>query len=70
MKSGKDQKLNTMKSDIIKTHEQYIDVLKRVIAIMDAKPDTPESGERENLLVLLTKYEKKHSILPELDLMP
>jgi len=59
-----------MKSEIIKTHAQYIEILKRVIAIMDATPGTPESSEREDLLVLLTKYERKHSILPELDLMP
>jgi hypothetical protein len=70
LKSGSDQNLHTMKWDIIKTNAQYIEILKRVISIMDAKPDTPESKEREDLLVLLTKYEKKHSILPELDLMP
>jgi len=67
--SGKDQNLKTMKLDIIKTNTQYIEILKRVITIMDAKPGTPESTEREDLLILLTKYEKKHSILPELDLM-
>ncbi|HLA58037.1 MAG TPA: hypothetical protein VK622_04735 [Puia sp.] len=58
-----------MKSDIIKTNAQYIEVLKRVILIMDAKPGTPESKESEELLLLLTKYEKKHSLLPEPDLM-
>lgn len=58
-----------MKWDIIKTNTQYIEVLKRVILIMDAHPGTPESKEREELLVLLTKYEKKHAILPEPDLM-
>ena len=62
--------MNTMKWDIIKTNAQYIEILKRVILIMDAKPGTPESKERQDLLVLLTKYEKNHSILPELDLMP
>jgi hypothetical protein len=59
-----------MKWDIIKTNAEYIETLKRVILIMDAEPDTPESKEREELLVLLTKYEKKHRIMPELDLMP
>src|ERR1700743_2394891 len=63
-------KLNTMKWDIIKTNAQYIEVLKRVIIIMDAKPGSTESKEREELLALLTKYERKHSILPELELMP
>ncbi len=58
-----------MKSDIIKTNAQYIEVLKRVILIMDAKPGTDEGKEREQLLALLTKYEKKHVILPEPDLM-
>ena len=58
-----------MKSEIIRTNAQYIEILKRVITIMDAKPGTSESKEREELLVLLTKYEKKHSILPEPDLM-
>jgi hypothetical protein len=58
-----------MKWDIIKTNAQYIEILKRVILIMDARPGTPESKECEELLILLTKYEKKHSILPELDLM-
>ena len=58
-----------MKWDIIKTNAQYVEVLKRVIVIMDAKPGTSESTEREELLVLLTKYEKKHTILPEPDLM-
>ena len=58
-----------MKWDIIKTNAQYIEILKRVIIIMDANPGTPESKEREELLVLLTKYEKKHVHLPEPDLM-
>jgi hypothetical protein len=58
-----------MKGDIIKTNAQYIEVLKRVIMIMDAKPGTKESMEREELLALLTKYERTHSILPEPDLM-
>ena len=58
-----------MKLDIIKTNAQYIEILKRVILIMDAKPGTAESTEREELLVLLTNYEKKYRILPELDLM-
>ena len=58
-----------MKLDIIKTNAQYIEILKRVILIMDAKPGTPESKEREESLALLTKYEKKHVILPEPDLM-
>jgi hypothetical protein len=58
-----------MKWDIIKTNAQYIEVLKRVILIMDAKSGTAESKEREELLVLLTKYEKKHIVLPEPDLM-
>ena len=58
-----------MKSDIIKTNAEYIEILKRVILIMDAKPGTAESTEREELLVRLTKYEKKHVILPEPDLM-
>ncbi|HEV7424617.1 MAG TPA: transcriptional regulator, partial [Candidatus Paceibacterota bacterium] len=60
--------MNTMKWDTIKTNAQYIEVLKRVILIMDAKPGTPESKESEELLALLTKYEKKHVILPELDM--
>ena len=62
-------KINTMKSDIIKTNAQYIEILRRVILIMDAKPGTAESKEREELLVLLTKYEKKHIVFPEPDLM-
>ena len=62
-------KPKTMKWDIIKTNAEYIEVLKRVILIMDADPGTPESREREQLLTLLTKYEKKNSILPEPDLM-
>ena len=58
-----------MKPDIIKTNAEYIEVLKRVILIMDAKAGSVESKEREELLVLLTKYEKKHIVLPEPDLM-
>ena len=58
-----------MKSDIIKTNAENIEILKRVILIMNAKPGTSESTEREQLLVLLTKCEKKHVILPEPDLM-
>jgi hypothetical protein len=58
-----------MKWDIIKTNAQYIEILKRVILIMDSKTGTPEAKEREELLLLLTKYEKTHSILPEPDLM-
>jgi hypothetical protein len=37
---------------------------------MDARPDSSEAEERELLLGLLKKYEQKHVILPELDLMP
>ena len=62
-------KSKTMKWDIIKTNAQYIEVLKRVILIMDAKAGSAESKEREELLLLLTKYEKKHIVLPEPDLM-
>ena len=58
-----------MKVNIIKTNAQYIEILKRVILIMDAKPGTSEFSEREQLLLLLTKYEKKHNILPEPDVM-
>jgi hypothetical protein len=58
-----------MKGDMIKTNAQYIEILKRVILIMDAEPGTPESKERHELLALLTKYERSHSILPEMDLM-
>ena len=58
-----------MKWDIIKSNAQYIEVLKRVILIMDAKPGSAESKEREELLILLTKYEKKYRVLPEMDLM-
>ncbi len=54
----------------IKTNAEYIKALKRVILIMDARPDSPEVEERELLLGLLKKYEQKHVILPELDLMP
>jgi hypothetical protein len=58
-----------MELAIIKTNAQYIEVLKRVILIMDAAPGTPESKERELLLSLLTKYERKYAISPEMDLM-
>jgi hypothetical protein len=58
-----------MKGDMIKTNAQYIEILKRVIMIMDAPAGTSESKERQELLTLLAKYEKTHSILPELDLM-
>jgi HTH-type transcriptional regulator/antitoxin HigA len=54
----------------IKTNAEYIKALKRVILIMDARPDSSEAEERELLLGLLKKYEQKHVILPELDLMP
>ena len=49
---------------------EYVKALKHVILIMDARPDSPEGKERELLLGLLKKYEQKHVILPELDLMP
>jgi hypothetical protein len=59
-----------MEPAIIKTNAQYIEVLKRVILIMDSAPGSPESKERELLLVLLTKYERKHAISPEMELVP
>ena len=59
-----------MEWNTIKTNAEYITALKRVILIMDARPDSPEAKERESLLGLLKKYEQKHVILPELDLMP
>jgi hypothetical protein len=59
-----------MNRDMIKTNAQYIEVLKRVILIMDAPAGSSESKERQELLALLTRYEKKHAISPELDLAP
>jgi HTH-type transcriptional regulator / antitoxin HigA len=59
-----------MEWNTIKTHAEYITALKRVILIMDARGDSSEAKERELLLGLLKKYEQKHVILPELDLMP
>jgi HTH-type transcriptional regulator/antitoxin HigA len=63
-------KRTIMEWNTIKTNVEYITALKRVILIMDARPDSPEAKERELLLSLLKKYEQKHVILPELDLMP
>ena len=61
---------NTMERINLKTNADYIEALKRLIVIMDANPGSDEAIERELLMSLLKKYEQKHIILPELDLMP
>jgi antitoxin component HigA of HigAB toxin-antitoxin module len=58
-----------MEWNIIKTNAQYIEALKRMILILDAAPGSAEAKEFAVLQNLLTKYEKKHTILPEPDLM-
>jgi hypothetical protein len=62
-------KKDIMEWNIIKTNAQYIDALKRLIVILDAAPGSAEAKEFVVLQSLLTKYEKKHAILPEPDLM-
>ena len=68
--SSKSFKRTIMEWNTIKTNTEYITALQRVILIMEARPDSPEAKERDLLLGLLKKYEQKHVILPELDLMP
>ena len=44
----------------IKTEADYEAALERVMALMDAKPDTPEGDELDVLGTLVEVYEAKH----------
>jgi HTH-type transcriptional regulator/antitoxin HigA len=56
-----------MKVNIIKTDEEYKDVLVRIEQIMDAEPNTPDGDELELLSLLVEKYEKENYPLPIAD---
>ena len=53
-------KCDKMKIKVIKTEEEYNKALKRLEAIFDALPDTPEGDEAELLGILIEKYEDEH----------
>lgn len=44
----------------IKTEKDYEQVLQRLEAIFDAKPNTPEGDELEVLGILIDEYEQSH----------
>ncbi|TCN60700.1 transcriptional regulator [Flavobacterium circumlabens] len=54
-----------MKINAIRTEKEYDLALERVNAIFDAKPDTNESKELEELVTLIEKYEEIHYPIPE-----
>ena len=49
-----------MKIKIIKTEEEYKTALKRVEALMEAEPGSPQEEELEVLVLLVEKYEAEH----------
>ena len=49
-----------MEAKIIKTEAEYEAMLKRVDALMDAAPGSPEEDELELLAMLIEHYEEKH----------
>jgi len=53
---------------IIKTKHEYINALKRAMAIFQAESGTAESDELELLLMLIKDYEDKQIVLPKADL--
>ena len=57
-----------MKINELRNNKEYIKTLRRVIKLMDSKPGTPEFKELATLLLLLKKYDQKHSpkAVPEL----
>ena len=48
---------------IIKSEEQYNQVLTRLDVIFDALPDTPEGDEAEVLVLLIEKYEDENFLI-------
>jgi len=49
-----------MNIKLIKTEEDYQQVLERLADLFDAKIGTPESDEADVLAMLVDEYEKKH----------
>ena len=45
---------------IIKTHKQYLQALKRLEGLFDAKANTSKGDELEILAIIIDEYEKKH----------
>ncbi len=45
---------------VIKTEEEYEQILKRIEEIFDSKPNTPEGNELEYLVGLVEKYEDEN----------
>ncbi len=56
-----------MAISVIKTDEEYENVLARIEQIMEAEPNTPEGDELELLSLLVEKYEQEKYPLPEAD---
>jgi HTH-type transcriptional regulator/antitoxin HigA len=57
---GKKMKLKEIKNKI-----EYTEALKRLEVIQDAKANTPDGDELEQLAVLIQNYELKYDSLPE-----
>ena len=45
---------------VIKSEEEYEQILKRIEDIFDSKPNTPEGDELEYLVALVEKYEDEN----------
>jgi HTH-type transcriptional regulator/antitoxin HigA len=56
-----------MAISVIKTDEEYENVLARIEQIMEAEPNTPEGDELELLSLLVEKFEQERYPLPEAD---
>jgi HTH-type transcriptional regulator / antitoxin HigA len=51
----------------IRTKADYRAAMKRIDAVWDAKPKSPEADELEVLILLVEDYENKHITLPNVD---
>ena len=49
-----------MNTKVIKTEEEYYQVLNRLEVIFDAPVDSAEGDEAELLILLIEKYEEEH----------
>ena len=59
----------SLKMDIkpIRTEADYDDMLRKIEALFEAEPETPEGDELEVLVTLVEAYEEKHYEIPPPD---
>jgi HTH-type transcriptional regulator / antitoxin HigA len=56
-----------MKTRLIKTQREYRSALRRVEALMDARPGTSQGDELELMAALIEIYEEEHAPIPPPD---